>query len=356
MSASMEMGAYPFDHEPPQPFEHEIEEKVPTAYGPVKVSIYGERNKHPLVTFHDIGLDSENNFQNFFQFGTVVDLANKFCIYNINAPGQEIDSKPLPDNYVFPSMDGLAQIVSNVVEHFGFKSFIGFGVGAGANVLLRYALNHDKKLDALVLVNACITTAGWIEWGYQKLNINYLQGQGMTSFTVDYLMWHHFGKNLDQCNRDILRQYRTYFQNHPNPRNLSLFMESFLNRTEIVIHDPASVVPHLINMPVLQLVGSRSAFIEETITVNSKLNPAHTEWVKVSDSCGLVLDDKTESVTEAILLFFQGLGYFATMNVHNVIKGLVAARSQHSTSIRKEVKGPQPFTYRMSELENEALM
>jgi len=60
-------------------------------------------------------------------------------------------------------MDGLAQIVSNVVSHFKFQSFIGFGIGAGANVLLRYAvrfsenlfspintfqLNYPKKLDA----------------------------------------------------------------------------------------------------------------------------------------------------------------------------------------------------------------
>lgn len=53
------MGIYPFD---PQPLNDiiEIEEKVNTAYGQVKVSIYGDRkdtNHIPIVTFHDIGLD-----------------------------------------------------------------------------------------------------------------------------------------------------------------------------------------------------------------------------------------------------------------------------------------------------------
>lgn len=65
----------------------------------------------------------------------------------------------------------------------------------------------------------------------------------------------------------------------------------------------------ILKIPVLQLVGARSGFIEESVDLSSKLNPAHSEWIKVSDSCGLVLDDKPDKVTESLLLFFQGLGY-----------------------------------------------
>lgn len=54
----------------------------------------------------------------------------------------------------------------------------------------------------------------------------------MTTFTIDYLIWHHFGKHVDQCHPDIIRQYRTYFQNHPNPRNLAMFIESYLKYFE----------------------------------------------------------------------------------------------------------------------------
>jgi len=38
------------------------------------------------------------------------------------------------------------------------------------------------------------TPAGWIEYGYQKLNSRYLKSKGMTQGVMDYLMWHHFGK------------------------------------------------------------------------------------------------------------------------------------------------------------------
>lgn len=65
----------------------------------------------------------------------------------------------------------------------------------------------------------------------------------------------------------------------------------------------------ILKIPILQLVGSRSAFLNETINVNTKLDPANSEWVKVNNACGLVLDEKSGEVTEAILLFLQGLGY-----------------------------------------------
>lgn len=118
--SSIEMRAFPGDDQPlvenTQPDMQE--ERVDTSYGKVKVSIYGNRSKHPLITFHDLALDSESNFQNFFQFVSIAEFTEKFCIYNINAPGQEVDAPSLPDTYVYPSMDGLAKIVETVVDHF----------------------------------------------------------------------------------------------------------------------------------------------------------------------------------------------------------------------------------------------
>lgn len=91
-----------------------------------------------------VPVSAESSFQNFFQFGTIIELGQKFCIYNINAPGQEMDAVPLPEDYVYPTMDQLAGIVADVVEHFGFKSLMGMGVGAGANVMLRYAVRLGR--------------------------------------------------------------------------------------------------------------------------------------------------------------------------------------------------------------------
>lgn len=50
------------------------------------------------------------------------------------------------------------------------------------------------QVEALCLINVVSTPAGWIEYGYQKLNSRYLKSKGMTQGVMDYLMWHHFGK------------------------------------------------------------------------------------------------------------------------------------------------------------------
>lgn len=44
-------------------------------------------------------------------------------------------------------MDELANQLNYVLGHFGIKSFIGFGVGAGANIFARFALAYPQKVD-----------------------------------------------------------------------------------------------------------------------------------------------------------------------------------------------------------------
>lgn len=49
-------------------------------------------------------------------------------------------------SYVYPTMDELANQINYVLAHFGIKSFIGFGVGAGSHILAKYALVHPDKV------------------------------------------------------------------------------------------------------------------------------------------------------------------------------------------------------------------
>ncbi|KAI5640348.1 ndr family domain-containing protein [Phthorimaea operculella] len=132
-------------------------------------------------------------------------------------------------------MDELANQLNYVLGHFGIKSFIGFGVGAGANILARFALAHPQKVDALALINCTSSQAGWIEWAYQKMNSRSLRARGMTQPVLDYLMWHHFGRFAEDRNQDLTQMYRMYFTRHVNPTNLSLFIDSYVRRTDLAI-------------------------------------------------------------------------------------------------------------------------
>lgn len=145
------------------------EHDVQTSRGKLRVSRQGKDSKPAIITFHDIGQNHTSAFLGFFNFNETRPLLDHFCIYHIDAPGQEENSEDLPEEYLYPTMDELSDMVGEVVDFFDIKRFIGFGVGAGANILSRYALWHPTRVEALVLVELVASNGGWIEWGYQKV-------------------------------------------------------------------------------------------------------------------------------------------------------------------------------------------
>lgn len=146
------------------------ERDVHTTFGKVHVSVQGKEGKPAIVTLHDIGQNHTSAFLGFFNFVEVQPLLEHFCIYHIDAPGQEDHNTSFPENYVYPTMDEMAsRVVSEVVEQMSIKSFIGIGIGAGANVLCRYGMLFPDQVDALMLVNLVTSKSGWIEWGYEKV-------------------------------------------------------------------------------------------------------------------------------------------------------------------------------------------
>lgn len=287
------------------------EEIVETDRGNIVVAVQGNRNKPAILTYHDLGLNYVSNFQAFFNYIDMRALIENFCIYHVTAPGQEEGAQTLPEDYVYPTMDELAEQLVQVVRHFNLKQFIGFGVGAGANILCRYTLLHPELVSALCLINCVSTQTGWIEWGYQKINARYLRSKGMTQGVLDYLMWHHFGRNNEDRNHDLVQVYKSYFERNVNPTNLALFIDSYVQRTDLNIHrdsDPTKKSTYTLKVPVINITGAYSPHADDTVTFNGRLDPTNSSWMKISD-CGMVLEEQPGKVSEAFRLFLQGEGY-----------------------------------------------
>lgn len=288
------------------------EDKIKTDLGTLVVAVHGDRNKPAIFSYHDIGLNHVSNFLAFFNHIDTKVLMQSFCVYHINAPGQEEDATTLPNGFIYPTMDQLADMIIAVMEFYGLKHFIGFGVGAGANILARFALQHPDCVDGLFLVNCPSTAAGWTEWGYQKLNTMYLRNSGMTSSTQEYLMWHHFGKTTENRNTELMQLFRHYFNKSVNPYNLALYIDSFIKRTDLQIvreTDPAKRrTVRNFRCHVLLLSGAFSPHLEDTVTMNGRLDPSSSTWMKLSD-CGMPLEERPNKVCEALYLFLQGIGY-----------------------------------------------
>lgn len=304
----------------------DLEEDVSTPFGPMHVIAHGDRRLPAIVTYHDIGLNSTSCFQSFFNYPDMQAVMKSFCVYHLNALGQQESALTLPlglgtvqdipaAEYVYPSMDQLAEMILPVVDHFKIKTFIGLGVGAGANVLSRFALLYPGRVDALVLINGNVTQAGWIEWGYQKWNAWYLKSGMMTSGVEEYLLWHWFGNKTMETNYDLVHVYSEYIKSL-NPVNLGHFVSTYIKRTDLGITrelDPMKKSSAKnFSCPVMLVGGDNSPHLDDTVEMNGRLDPTNSTWMKF-ECGGMILEEAPGKLSEALRLFLQGMGYVPTL-------------------------------------------
>ncbi|KAG7275980.1 hypothetical protein CRUP_028537, partial [Coryphaenoides rupestris] len=70
--------------------------------------------------------------------------------------------------YQYPTMEQLAEMLPSVMTQLKVNSMIGIGVGAGAYILSRFALNNPSLVEGLVLINVDPCAEGWIDWAASK--------------------------------------------------------------------------------------------------------------------------------------------------------------------------------------------
>lgn len=302
------------------------EQDVRTPFGPMRIVIQGERRQPAIVTYHDIGLNSNSCFQGFFNFPEMQIIAKHFCVYHLNALGQHERAQTLPNGlgfaepnagseYVYPTMDELAEMILPVIDELKIRAFIGIGVGAGANVLSRFALAYPDRVEGLVLINCTASQAGWIEWGYQKWNVWYLKSGTMTAGVEDYLLWHWFGNKTCENNHDLTTVFMEYIKSI-NAANLGHFINSYIRRTDLGITrelDPTKKgATKNFSCPVMLVAGDYSPHLSDTVAMNSRLDPSNSTWMKF-DCGGMVLEEAPGKVCEAFRLFLQGMGYVPSL-------------------------------------------
>ena len=61
-----------------------------------------------------LSLRLDEMFQSFFNHPSMEEILDYFCVFHINAPGQEYGAPKLPEDYTYPTMDELAEQVSRV--------------------------------------------------------------------------------------------------------------------------------------------------------------------------------------------------------------------------------------------------
>ncbi|XP_049903704.1 protein NDRG1-like [Epinephelus moara] len=315
------------DNECDSVFEPQItEEHVETQYGNLHCIMTGtlRANRPVILTFHDVGLNHKSCFEALFNHEDMQEIVRHLPVCHVEAPGQHEGAKTLPSAYTYPSMDQLSEALPAVLKHFGLRSVIGLGVGAGAYILAKFALNHPDQVDGLVLVNINPSAEGLMDSVASKIT-------EWTHTLPDTIIAHLFGKDEIQTNLDLIATYRHYITTTMNQSNVSQFLRSYNNRTALEVERPipgGNINVRTLKCASLLVVGDNSPAVEAVVDCNSKLNPTKTTLLKMADCGGLPQVDQPAKVIEALKYFIQGMGYLSSASMTRL-----RSRTSSSSSI-----------------------
>lgn len=308
--------------------EHDIE----TAHGVLHVTMRGvpKGNRPVILTYHDIGLNHKSCFNSFFNYEDMHEITQHFAVCHVDAPGQQMGAPSFPSGYQYPTMDELAEMISAVLTHLSLKTIIGIGVGAGAYVLSKFALDHPELVEGLVLLNIDPCAKGWIDWAAAKVS-------GWTSNIVDIVLAHLFGYDELQSNLDLIQTFRLHIAQDINQENLQLYVNSYNSRKDLEMERP--VVPShdsagTLKCPVLLVVGDNSPAVDAVVECNARLDPTRTTLFKMADCGGLPQTVQPGKLAESLKYFLQGMGYMPTASMTRLVRSRThSASSSGSTEV-----------------------
>nr|XP_020462503.1 protein NDRG1-like [Monopterus albus] len=299
--------------------EHDVE----TPHGRIHCTMKGipKGDRPVILTYHDIGLNHKTCWDTLFNHEDMAEIMQHFAVCHVDAPGQHEGANTFSTGYEYPSMDQLSETLPLVLKHFGLKSVIGMGIGAGAYVLARFALDNPNMAEGLVLININPCAEGWMDWAAHKIS-------GWTHAMSDMIITHLFGKEEIHNNHDLITTYRRHILNDMNQFNLHLFVKSYGSRRDLEIERP---VPgsnvRTLKCPSLLVVGDSSPAVDAVVECNTKLDPTKTTLLKMADCGGMPQVDQPGKLTEAFKYFIQGMGYMPSASMTRLVRSRTASGS-----------------------------
>ncbi|GFT66630.1 uncharacterized protein ZK1073.1 [Nephila pilipes] len=286
--------------------------------GIIKVHVQGDldiaEKKAVFLTVHDIG-SNHSSFYSFVNHPSMTEIKQRSVFIHVDMPGQEDHAPDLPADYVFPTIQTLGEDLVHVLDFLKVKLVVGFGEGAGANALVRFTLANSTRVLGLILIHCVAAGAGMMEYFKDKIMNWKLQNVGMNPSTEQYLVLHKFGAQLETVeNKDkLIQEFTEKLKKRINPRNLRRYVESYMNRKDIM----GLVEANLKGMDVLLVSGGKAAHTQAVLSMYMRMDKQKTSFLKV-DSAGDVLLEAPEKLAQSLHLFVKGLGFLTSVTLPGV--------------------------------------
>jgi len=223
-----------------------------------------------LLTVHSAG-SSFNSWLDFAGDVKMEDIRKRALFVHVALPGQEPDSEELLGDFQFPSLEAIGLNLVTVLDHLRIKQVVCLGDGAGASILLRFAMQHPSRVHGLVAVNP----------------------GGVDSAGLQEILGSVYNKEKHQ----VL-----------NKKNVAKFVDAYKKRNEILSQLGAKV-----KFDVLITAGSKSKCVEVAEKMHQEIPAGLCSIIKIDDIMD-PLNEAPEKLSEALILFCQGLGLMPTIN------------------------------------------
>jgi pimeloyl-ACP methyl ester carboxylesterase len=335
-----------------------------------------------LLTFHDIGTN-HNSFLGFFNFPEMQVLMQHFNVYHVCAPGHQDMAGPVMLNPngteerhllsastgnigtsnnaatsltgsvytifgrasqstagAYPSLDEMADMLDSVVSHFNINYFVGFGMGAGSNVLARYTMKSHSKILGLFLLNPCDQTHGYYQWLRLKWYDLPQLRKGIYPDNLLYFLENHwFGTN--QCdNPDVAEIYEQHLRSM-NAHNVAGYIQSYIDRTDLglvreLLPSRKSSVRNL-HVECCLVSGEKAQDLTRVMCeMNGRMDPEQTQYLIIPDSTGMIMEENPSRLAYNFLNFLRTIGLVITLSPEKLKQKTMDMLQQNAMLVNKE--------------------
>jgi len=226
-----------------------------------------------FLTIHDVG-DTYARWKAFVD-SNMQDIKQRALFVHVAIPGQEPGAADLPKDFCFPKMKDLGLNLVSILDQLRIPRVIGLGDGAGANLMTRFGVFHPNRLFGIFTINNTATAS--------------------------------MGRFMDRV-KEKMKTAKSDESLCVNYKNVAKFAEAYKKRSEII-----QDLNKRINFDVLLVAGMLSKYVKDTEAIHKEMAPGLCSMIKVED-VSEPLAESPERVSEAILLFCQGLGFLPSLN------------------------------------------
>lgn len=243
-----------------------------------------------------------------------------FCIYNLAAPGSENGAATWHTaKQLFPTFEAVAEAVAALKSHYKLDAAIGFGIGAGANVLLKASTEHSELFRGLILVGPTSKPSGLMEWSYEVVGKLALDFLGLAGPIKEQLITRYFSPKGAAENQDHVEFLRREL-NNMNASNLALWIQSYGARKGFTEN-----LKRREHLRYILMVGGQSYYDADTVDLNAELPPERTSYLRIDESGHLLTEENPKALMEPLALFLQGLGVLVKIDPDVALASRVAA-------------------------------